>query len=209
MTLVKSIKSRLSFMKREKKYKLFYFLIALSIISQVNNTLAQPIPTAVSNLLPKGYEVLNSAVGDLNLDAYPDLIIVLNKANEAKTSEVSSHPEKRPLLIFTGGPGHSYRLEGRNDKAVYCVDCGGMMGDPFTGITIKKGYFSVEHYGGSGWRWTRVITFKYSTKDKIWLLYKDGHESFHVSDPENVKEKVYTAKNFGRIPFASFDIYKE
>ena len=168
-----------------------------------------PLPMSVSKLLPKGYEVLNSTGGDLNLDAYPDLIVVLNKANEKETSDVALHPEKRPLLIFLGGPGHTYSLVGRSDNAVYCVDCGGMMGDPFTGITIKHGYFSVEHYGGSGWRWTRIITFRYSTVEKSWFLYKDGHESFHATDPENVKEKVYTVRNFGKVSFARFDIYKE
>lgn len=82
------------------------------------------------------------------------------------------------------------------------------MGDPFTGVTIKNGYFSVEHYGGSGWRWTRIVTFKYAPAEKNWFLFKDGGDSFHALDPEKVKTKISTVKNFGKVPFERFDIYK-
>jgi hypothetical protein len=188
------------------------FAIAFLLLVNVFHARAQEQPTvpdAVMKAIPKGYELLNSASGDLNLDPYPDLLLVLRQANEAETSDAALHPGKRPLLIFTGGPGHTYRLAARNDNAVYCVDCGGMMGDPFTDIVIKHGYFSIEHYGGSAWRWTRIITFKYAPAEENWLLYKDGNESFHASEPDKITTKTYTVKNFGRVPFARFDIYKD
>ena len=110
------------------------------------------VPSNLKNFILKGYEVLDITKGDLNRDAYPDAIMVLFKKGERETSDVIEHPEKRPLLILIGQANKSYKLAARSDNAVYCVDCGGQMGDPFTGITIKNGYFSVEHYGGSGWR---------------------------------------------------------
>jgi hypothetical protein len=75
---------------------------------------------------------------------------------------------------------------------------------------IKNGYFSIEHYGGSAERWTRTITFKYSTTDSSWYLHKDGHESFSAVD-ENAKKttKIYTVKDFGKVKFTDFDIYKD
>lgn len=167
------------------------------------------VPAEISNQLPKGYEILDATSGDLNKDALPDWVIILKKPNEDKTSDVVDHPEKRPLLLFTGTANHHFKLMARNNNAVYCVNCGGMMGDPFQAVTIKNGYFSVEHYGGSGWRWTRIITFKYNPADKQWYLYKDGGESFHASDPDNSKTKVLTQKNFGKVAFERFDIYKE
>jgi hypothetical protein len=159
--------------------------------------------------IPSGYSLLDSASGNLNLDAFTDLVIILKKDGEDSSSDVTEHPEKRPLLLLTGTPDGSYQLEGRNDNTVYCIDCGGVMGDPYMDVVIKNGFFSVEHYGGSSWRWTRIVTYKYSPAEKRWYLFKDGHESFHSSDPEKVERKVLTSKDFGRIVFQDFDIYKE
>lgn len=197
--------------KSKKQYQFVFLALILFFMANPGSTNAQDpnLPPAAAKSLPKGYEVLNSTTGNLNLDRYPDLIVVLHKAREAETSDVVSHPEKRPLLIFTGGPGNTYQLVARSDNAVYCVDCGGMMGDPFMGITIKQGYFSVEHYGGSAWRWTRIITFKYAVAEKNWFLYKDGNESFHATEPDKLTRKIYTVKNFGKVPFIRFNIYKE
>lgn len=44
--------------------------------------------------------------------------------------------------------------------------------NPYSGLTIKNGYFSVEHYAGSAWRWTRIPTFKYSKAENDWFYIK-------------------------------------
>ncbi|GGE65577.1 hypothetical protein EV200_106212 [Pedobacter psychrotolerans] len=189
-------------------FTLTHFLIAdLGNRYQVDDEVQ--VPVALKKYIPKGFEALEMAKGDLNRDAYPDVILILKKRGEEKTSDVNDHPEKRPLLILLGQADKSYKLAARSDNSVYCVDCGGQMGDPFTGVTIKNGYFSVEHYGGSGQRWTRIVTFKYSPAEKNWFLFKDGGERFHATAPEELKTEVKTAKNFGKISFQQFDIYKE
>lgn len=167
------------------------------------------VPANMKQFVLKGYEVLDITKGDLNRDAYPDAIMVLYKKGEEKTSDVIDHPEKRPLLILLGQADKTYKVANRSDNAVYCVDCGGQMGDPFTGITVKNGYFSVEHYGGSGQRWTRIITFKYNPAAKNWLLHKDGHEYFDATEPDKPVSKIETVKNFGKVPFEKFNIYRE
>lgn len=192
------------------RYLLFAMLsVSSSICLAQQPKLPVQVPAGLKGFIPAGYQVLDLTRGDLNKDAYPDAVMVLYKKDEEKTSDVIDHPEKRPLLILTGQADKSYKLAFRSDNAVYCVNCGGMMGDPFTGITIKDGYFSVEHYGGSGWRWTRIITFKYNPADKSWYLFKDGGDSFHAAEPEKVKTKVKTVKDFGKIVFQKFDIYKD
>jgi len=180
--------------------------IAHPLMIQTNDV---PVPAALKKFVPKGYQVLNITKGDLNLDAYPDVIMVLKKISEEETTNDVDHPEKRPLLILTGQPDKSYRLAARSENTVYCFKCGGIMGDPFSDITIKKGYFTVEHFGGSAWRWTRFVTYKYSSADKNWYLHKDGHESYHATEPEKGKTTTYTIKDFGKVPFTQFDIYKE
>ena len=167
------------------------------------------LPPSLAAFIPDGYTALDTTSGDLNLDQYSDMIMVLKKNGEDTTSDVIEHPEKRPLLILLGQADNSSKLAARNDNAVYCIDCGGIMGDPFMDIVIKKGYFSIEHYGGSGWRWTRTITFKYSPSDNYWYLHKDGGDSFHAADPDKVTTKVRTIKDFGKVAFDKFDIYKE
>jgi len=182
-------------------------LLPLATLRQTPPTAA--LPAAIRRALPTGYVVLAAEQGDLNRDALPDWVVVLSKPNEKQTSDVVDHPTKRPLLLFVGGAGSTYTLAARTDNAVYCVDCGGMMGDPFMGLAIKKGYFTVEHYGGSTQRWTRFVTFRYDAAIHTWLLHRDGSERFQALDPEHGTTTATTAKNFGRVPLAKFDIYKD
>jgi len=166
------------------------------------------LPASLASFVPEGYTALDTTSGDLNLDPYPDMIMVLRKNGE-DTATDADNPPKRPLLILTGQPDNTYQLAARSDNAVYCISCGGAMGDPFINMVIKKGYFSVEHYGGSSWRWSRIITFKYSPDDKAWYLHKDGTESFRAGEDEKGKAVIRTTKDFGKVPFEQFDIYKE
>jgi hypothetical protein len=198
--------------------KLFALLSVFSIsvfaqakISKIKTVTFEPekVPNEIKAFIPEGYELLEATSGDLNLDSFADVVLVVKKPDEKETSDVVDHPTKRPLLILLGEGNKKYKLAGRNDNVVLCVDCGGVFGDPFEGISIKNGVFSVEHYGGSAWRWTKIITFKYSPKDKNWILTRVGSDSFHTSDPNKVKTTIKTAKNFGRVLFEKYDGYKD
>lgn len=169
----------------------------------------EALPDELKEFVPPGFSFLGGEKGNLNLDKYADVVLVLKKDNEKETSDVVNNPEKRPLLILLGQADKTYKLAARNDNTVYCVDCGGVFGDPFDSLTITNGNFSINHYGGSSWRWTRIITYKYSPAEKKWYLFRDGAESFHASEPNKVKTTIKTAKNFGKVSFEKFDIYKE
>ena len=165
--------------------------------------------TGLAAFILPNYSILDTASGDLNGDAYPDKLLLLKKRGEDTSSDVTEHPEKRPLLVLTGQQDATYKLAARNDNAVLCVDCGGVMGDPYMRLVIKGGYFSIELAGGSSWRWTRTVTFKYASNVHSWFLYKDGQGSFHASEPDKVETKLYTVKDFGKIRFEQFDVYKD
>ena len=79
--------------------------------SQVPREPVPALPAALRRALPAGYAVLDAASGDLNRDARPDWLVVLNKPDEAKTSDVAGHPTKRPLLLFVGGAGGTYTFD--------------------------------------------------------------------------------------------------
>lgn len=178
-------------------------------LSQPHKEEVENIAENIGIFIPENYTILDTISGNLNLDNYNDMVLVLKKNNEEKTSDVIENPEKRPLLILIGESNNKYKLVERNDNSVYCVDCGGMMGDPYMRTVIKQGYFSIEHYGGSAWRWTRIITYKYSKEDNNWFLYKDGGKIFNTSEPEKINETIKTTKDFGKVFFKDFDIYAE
>jgi hypothetical protein len=58
----------------------------------------------------------------------------------------------------------------------------------------------MEHYGGSNWRWTRVITFKFDTKSKQFIL----HSSWHVSDPNKQTENLFSKEDLDKLTFAKY-----
>lgn len=159
----------------------------------------------ISKNLSKGYKVLDFKIGDINNDRTSDLILIIKWEDEKKTSDVAEYSEPRPLLLLTNN-GSGLALAAHNKKVVYCINCGGIWGDPYAGIAHKGNYFSIEHYGGSNWRWTKIITFKYDPEEKKWFLHKVGGVSFHTSDPDNVKKEIKTTSDFGKIEFSQFNI---
>ncbi len=181
---------------------IFFFLCNVVIAENI----FQNKPLFNTEVIPSGYAILDSASGDLNLDQYSDLILILKKNNE--DSSDAENPGRRPLLILLGQEDKSYKLVTKSDNAVYCSTCGGTMGDPYQDLVIKNGSFSMYFYGGSAWRWSRSLTFKYSKKENDWLLSEDKNESFHTTDPNNFTSKTKTSKDFGKILFINFDINK-
>ena len=176
------------------------------------------ISSVLKTFIPKGFSVINISTGDADLDGLTDRILVLRKNTEETTSDYENNkPDKRPLLLLLGQADHSFKLAFRNDNAVYCIDCGGVFGDPFTGTTIKNGYFSIEHGISGGQHWEQVITFRYDKSRRNWYLNKDHYVSYkmNVSNDENAEalvkdvDKMETEKNFGKISFDQFNIYNE
>lgn len=155
-------------------------------------------------LIPSGYEMLDTASGDLDLDGKKDLLLALKIKNEEKIADTSSVDIARPLLILICQPDGKLKLAARNDDVVMCAKCGGVFGDPYSRMVIKNGYFSVEHYGGSNWRWSDIVTFHYDKKTGKWLLHRWGGNSYHTSEPEKVTKSVKTPKEFGVVEFLKF-----
>lgn len=182
------------------KIFIIWTLIGGSLIYQ--SILAQtPKANKITSFIPSGYSVLDSRTGDLNKDNYPDAILIL-KAKEEETNEDLA----RPLLLLEGTASGNYKLLARNDSVVLCKGCGGIFGDPYDGITIKNGYFSVEHYGGSSWRWTRIITFKYDLKSQSFKLHRDAGVSYHNIAPKiKMETVVHNKEDFGKVRFEEFN----
>ena len=153
--------------------------------------------------VPEGELVLDYEYGDLNKDDLKNDVILI--AHDAKAEREEEGEElKRTAYILTRTSDNKLKQEAMNEGIVMCSSCGGVFGDPYDNIVIKNGYFSLEHYGGSNWRWTHIITFKYNEEKKNWLMHKEGGESFHTSEPDKVEETVKTTKDFGIVAFEDY-----
>lgn len=159
----------------------------------------------ISHLIPNSYVVFDSIVGDLNADEFQDVILLLRHSLE---DSVDSDLE-RPLFLLLGSRNGFTKIAS-NCNVVYCRNCGGIMGDPYTGTQIDStGTFTIRHYGGSNWRWTRNLTFQYDAHEKDWFLVFDLAETFNVFDNKNVEVVTRTPQEFGKVSFKTFDIHKE
>ncbi len=148
-------------------------------IAEANNG-AEQQPTVVNknnieDFVPEGYVLHKKFEGMLNEDDKKDAILVV-------TQKEMDNSADRPIILLISNETGNYEQVARNDKAVLCAGCGGMLGDPFQQVVIKDGYFTIEHFGGSADRWARYSTFKYDTAKKDWLWHKDATELTSAHD---------------------------
>lgn len=159
------------------------------------------LPAAAKSFILPDHEVLKFQKGDLNKDNIEDIVVVLeNKRGDDMAA--------RPLLLLIQDAKGVYTLAARNDKVVACKGCGGVMGDPLAGITIKNGFFTIEEEGGSRERWTRYITFQFDTAQKTWILHRIDESMTDTQNAKNDTKSTKTAKNFGKMLFAKYDSEK-
>ncbi len=178
------------------------------MLSKAYSQASQAELEKVTAFVPSGYAVLRFAQGHLNNDNLLDMIVILNKKGEESLSTLE-HPVKRKLLIMIAQPDKSYKLQAQNENIVYYYNYDPNFKDTFVDLNIKNGQFSVDHYGGFAQRWGRTTVFEYNLKDKKWYLAKDEYSTFESTQAEKtIKEKTYTVKDFGKVTFDKFDIYK-
>lgn len=179
-------------------------LFAAFAIAAPAQDAVKDVTAKVAPFVEKGKTVIAFETADLNGDGFADYLIVVEraKADPGKAGD----DDKRTLLILTANNNGDLKLAASNDKVVYCRSCGGVFGDPFSGVTVKRNSFTVDNYGGSNWRWSDSYKFDYSRIDKTWQLVLVTKDTFMSTDPEKTsKTKTITPKKFGKINLASFD----
>jgi hypothetical protein len=149
--------------------------------------------------IPSGYTILGQASADINGDGHTDHVIVLRNPYEKMNWDTT-----RPLLLLAGDGKGSYRLLARNDSVVLCSGSGGVHGDPFQQVVAGNRRFSVRHFGGSGWRWTRTITFRYDSHRRQFILQSDGGWSWHTASPDKRTRISNRPQDVGHVPFQEF-----
>ncbi|MFM8455149.1 MAG: hypothetical protein ACKOAK_00120 [Ignavibacteria bacterium] len=161
---------------------------------------AQDNNQKLNRYIPQGYTLLDSKSGDLNQDGFTDYVIICKTPNEMDSEEEL----QRPVLILHGTQNEGLQLIARNDNVALSYYAGGPIGDPYTGMTIKKNFFSIEHMCGGGSRFTRIITFKYIPGADHYVLHKDGGETWSTSNPNKSKSESYNKKQWGKMLFTDY-----
>ncbi|GLQ51759.1 hypothetical protein ACFFJT_16065 [Dyella flava] len=144
---------------------------------------AAELPSGIVSKIPKGYEVMTYAAGQLHDEGHTDYLVVIHHTNDT-----SDNPSPRPLLIYVQNPDNSFTLAARNDHVVMRADEGGQC-DPFDdgedGLVIKNRYFTVQNSVACGDHWTDYITFHYDARQHTWLFHKEIVESWVQNDDPN------------------------
>ena len=161
-------------------------LVCLAIAILVNTVSAKAQKEVLSNIplsgktpevfIPKGYEMMDEgrAEGDLNKDGRADIVLALRNP---QTERLNS--DSKRLLIVLLKTIDGYRLAGKSLKVLLCHECGGVHGDPFAAVAVTNGVLTVDHYGGSSWKWTTTEKFRFqndhlyrigTTTDYYWSL---------------------------------------
>ena len=134
---------------------------------------AQSLPTSAptaAGFIPKGYRVLpeGSATGDLNADGRPDLVLALAPMPNIEAGPAPATNDNIPfprLLVVLWRTATGYEQAYVARQAILGRNDGGAFGDPFAGLSITKGVLSINHYGGSRWRWSLTAKFRYQQGD--------------------------------------------
>jgi hypothetical protein len=180
--------------------KKLIFLIILVSFHLKAKTQFQPL----NSYILKDFIILDSISGDINNDKIKDLVLILKHYQED-----DNYDTVRPLLLLEGNSLGLYRLMAKNDNVVLCKICGGVFGDPYDGISVNNGTFSIEHYGGSRFRWTRIITFKFDKSSNQFILKSDAGINYDNGNLDKKSEKrLYNKKDFGRLAFSKYNYGK-
>lgn len=164
----------------------------------------QSIDALLEPFVPTNYEMFDRSTADLNNDGFADWVVACRHFAEDSIDTYNGELG-RPLLILLADAQGNLTQAARNDYVILCNDCGGVFGDPFAGVEARPGYFEVKHYGGSAWRWTRDLGFKFNAREQQWMLNRITVMSYHTSAPDSATVETETTREFGSIAFEDYN----
>lgn len=186
--------------------KQLLFLTILALQCTVLSAQEVNVPDELKPYIMPGYEAMDIIKSDLNKDSLDDYILVLKVIGEdTMTFDDPNWETSRPLILIVREKNGKISAAGENSRVVLCRLCGGMMGDPYQGIMIQPGEFSVELSGGSSWRWNTNYTFKHDPLRKTWFLQSNGTITFNAGDPSaTTVESMVNRSEIGDIKLEHF-----
>lgn len=197
--------------------------IILFLFLGLNSRVYAQTPSDTNNIGPKvyaqivellngkfhGYHIMDTILGDLNVDGWSDCVVVLEREiNEELTEE--SFLEIDRITVFLVQQNGVYLVKASNPLIVECRDCGGAgVGDPYKGITVNNGLIVFESYYGACDKTYVTCTFQFNRKKQDWFLIEKNRNDYNCNDitedgEVSVKSKTETRRNFGKVTFSEF-----
>lgn len=117
--------------------------------------------------LPPMYKQLAVAEGDLDKDGVAERAMVFDTGDSTEGGTTR-------MMFILKQRGENWQIWKQSTQAIMKSEDGGMMGDPFVGIEIKKGLLFVNHSGGSSWKWYEYDCYRYQQGDMMLIGNTSG-----------------------------------
>ncbi|MEQ6289690.1 hypothetical protein ACFPAG_03595 [Vogesella sp. GCM10023246] len=105
--------------------------LALSLAFSLPSRAEESVPPEVAAFIPAGFQAQRYLVNDFNHDDRLDALLMLQGSSDA-----------RPVLLLLRSDDDKLALATRNDRAILPK---GWFSDPFQGISVGSGWFSLAH----------------------------------------------------------------
>jgi hypothetical protein len=110
------------------------------------------------NKTPNSFKILDEIEGDLDKDGVSEKVIVYD------TEKETDFGTERQIYIYKKN-NDKWELWEKSIGAILPSQHGGMMGDPFEGISIERNCIVIHHFGGSRQKWNYTHRFRYQSGD--------------------------------------------
>ena len=128
--------------------------------------------------VPDKWMLLDSVEFDYNGDGTTDIVGVLNTISKEYEEYSRNSYIWYPRILFAARqtPDGDYLLDFQDINLIRTRDEGGMF-DPYQPLTFKNNSFTINAFGGSGWKWNELTTFEY--RDNDWYLGEETIENYY------------------------------
>ena len=136
--------------KRTSTYILVIFIMSFLSCKSQENKQSELINT------PKSFKILSETEGDLDKDGISEKVVVYD------TEKDTDLGTERQIFIYKK-KDNKWELWKKSVGAILPSQHGGMMGDPFEGISIERNCIVINHFGGSRQKWNYTHRFRFQS----------------------------------------------
>ncbi|MBD3903972.1 hypothetical protein NAL32_04360 [Chryseobacterium sp. Ch-15] len=115
----------------------------------------------IKNFTPKYWELKEIAYGNLDEDENDEAVAVYEMPN------IDREDAEQVLAIYKKQNG-KWKITRQTSAPLLSSQSGGMMGNPFNGISISKKSIVIDHFGGSRDKWEYTHRYRFQNGD--WFL---------------------------------------
>jgi hypothetical protein len=137
----------------------FIFCGVQSFAQVTDDAVERRLTQEFQSFIPAGYIVFDTATAGFDTDGQKDIAIAAMQKDMPDSS-------RYPVVLKNNN--NTYIASSKCNAAILCRGCAGVFGDPHAGISLSKNVLAINHYGGSAWRWTNNISFRFQNNQ--WRL---------------------------------------